>query len=194
MSKELQILLDEIQATTRLPLGEIAKRIGYSRPYLNKAKMDGGTRKLIDVIKQEFAETLQNSTVGKKGARSGTMKVVRKDDGKLMASPLPAGSAIVTLQDYIDSLKEQKAIVDRQIVFLQKVVESNLNEVLSIQRITLAHVKTGLQWDAKKLGQGDQAKEEKILMELNTLTGSNLRIISQTDKTISTDIHGNPGS
>lgn len=65
MSNELTKLLDEIQAKPpHLTLEEIAKKIGYSRPYLNKAKGSGGNKKLISILKEEFAEILKKEDKG----------------------------------------------------------------------------------------------------------------------------------
>lgn len=60
MSKEADDLLKEIQYKTGKTLEEIAVEIGYSRPYLNKVKLMGGGEKIIGILKQKYAEILQN--------------------------------------------------------------------------------------------------------------------------------------
>lgn len=63
MINELEILLDKIQVKTNLSLEEIAKKIGRSRPYLNKQKSNGGkNKKLIALLKDRFPKILQNDT------------------------------------------------------------------------------------------------------------------------------------
>lgn len=62
MSNNLEILLNEVQLKTRLTLEQIAQRLGYSRPYLNKMKKNGGNQKLEKMLKETFPEVLQNDT------------------------------------------------------------------------------------------------------------------------------------
>lgn len=60
MSNEADKLISEIQYKTGLSLEEIADKIGYSRPYLNNVKLKGGGKKVIGVLREKFAEILQN--------------------------------------------------------------------------------------------------------------------------------------
>lgn len=54
--------MNEVQLKTRLTLEQIAERLGYSRPYLNKMKKKGGNQKLEKLLKETFPEILQNDT------------------------------------------------------------------------------------------------------------------------------------
>ena len=64
MSNELETLLDEIQVKTQLTLEEISEKIGYTRPYLNKAKKEGGNKKLIGIIRETFSQVLRSGRGG----------------------------------------------------------------------------------------------------------------------------------
>jgi hypothetical protein len=68
LSKELETLLDEIQFKTQLTLEEIAQKIGYSRPWLNKQKKSGGGKKLVGILKEAFQDELQKDTNNNKMA------------------------------------------------------------------------------------------------------------------------------
>lgn len=64
MSNELSKLIDVIQFKKKLTLEEIADAIGYSRPYLNNAKLSGGkSKKLIGVLKAKYPEVLIDSKI-----------------------------------------------------------------------------------------------------------------------------------
>lgn len=75
------------------------------------------------------------------------------------------------LPEYIASLKEHNA-------FLQDIVKINLASLSDTQRVILAQVKAGLQFEARKIGQGSKKKEEAVLKDLNTLVASNLQAVS----------------
>jgi len=60
MSNSLQELVDEIQFKLKCTQEDIAKRIGYSRPYLSNAIKKNTKGKIFEAIKREFAEILQN--------------------------------------------------------------------------------------------------------------------------------------
>lgn len=57
---EAELLLNEIQYRTGKTLEEIAGDIGYSRPYLNNVKLKGGGDRLIDTLREKYADILQN--------------------------------------------------------------------------------------------------------------------------------------
>lgn len=63
-SNELTRLLDEIQFKSKKSLEEIAKDIGYSRPYLNAIKynQDSSHDKVIGKLKESYKEILQKNT------------------------------------------------------------------------------------------------------------------------------------
>lgn len=75
------------------------------------------------------------------------------------------------LPEYIASLKEHNA-------FLQELVKINLASLSDTQRIILAQVKAGLQFEARKIGQGNKKKEEQVLKDLNTLVSANMQGVS----------------
>jgi hypothetical protein len=60
LSNEAQILLKEIQFKTGKTLEDIAKDIGYSRPYLNNVKLKGAGEKVIGLLKEKYKGILQN--------------------------------------------------------------------------------------------------------------------------------------
>jgi len=61
MSNEVQHLLNHIQYKTKKTLDEIAKEIGYTRPYLNKVKLKGvDSGKIIGILKSKYANELRD--------------------------------------------------------------------------------------------------------------------------------------
>lgn len=61
MSNEAQHLLNHIQYKTGKSLSVIAKEIGYSRPHLNKAKIEGVEGgKIIGILKTKYAKELED--------------------------------------------------------------------------------------------------------------------------------------
>lgn len=71
------------------------------------------------------------------------------------------------LHDLLTTLKQHNA-------FLQDLVKSNLTGLSETQRIILAQVKAGLQYEAKIQGAGNKKKEAEVLADLNTLVAANL--------------------
>ncbi|MDB5200527.1 MAG: putative transcriptional regulator [Chitinophagaceae bacterium] len=61
---ELQALIDEIKfrSKPKLTQEQIADRLGYDRSYLSQALRTGGSKKLINAVKKEFAKELDNIT------------------------------------------------------------------------------------------------------------------------------------
>jgi hypothetical protein len=55
---EGQEILNQIQYKTGHTLDQIAKTIGYSRPYLNKIKLKGGGEKIIGILREKYGKYL----------------------------------------------------------------------------------------------------------------------------------------
>lgn len=62
MSNELEQLIDRIQFLTKKTLDDIAEEIGYSRPHLSNAKKKADNKKLVGILKNKYADILQNVT------------------------------------------------------------------------------------------------------------------------------------
>lgn len=62
MSNKISEIVDEIQFRHKLTQEQIAKRIGYSRPYFTDAVKKGTSKKLISALSKEFPETVQKDT------------------------------------------------------------------------------------------------------------------------------------
>lgn len=77
MANEVEILLKEIQFKTGLSLEEIADKIEYSRPYLNNVKLKGGGEKIVGILKEKFAETLQKVSRATSDSDQGDSKYVK---------------------------------------------------------------------------------------------------------------------
>ena len=97
MSKELEILLDEIQFKTHLTLEEIAKKVGYSRPWLNRQKTSGGGKKLIGILKEAFKEELQKDTNSKKMAIDLDLESMAKELLHLKAVVKAQGQLLIKM-------------------------------------------------------------------------------------------------
>jgi hypothetical protein len=154
MSNELEKLLEEIQYKTKMSLEDIALRIGYSRPYLNKQKNKGGNKAIIGHLRQEFKEILEatNDT-----SPPGTEEAHLKEVNKL-------------LQKHNDAL--------------EKLLHTNLTSLSTMQMVILAEIKAGLQWEARKLAKGDPKKEMRIRGEVSKLVGENLQAFGVGDKNL----------
>lgn len=87
------------------------------------------------------------------------------------------GAGASYLPEYIAALKEHNA-------FLQELVKLNLASLSDTQRVILAQVKAGNQYEAIKAGQGNKKKEEAVLKVLNTLAGANLTGVSSVDSKV----------
>lgn len=122
MSKELEILLDEIQNKTALTLEEIAEKAGYSRPHLNKAKKSGNDKKVVGRVREAFAQVLQNGTKGdKKLAIDLEKEAMAKEILHLKATVKAQGDLLVKLA---------AAYYDRQLGEVSKELRDNTSLIM----------------------------------------------------------------
>lgn len=145
MSNEAQHLLNHIQYKTGKSLSVIAKEIGYSRPHLNKAKLnpiEGG--KIVGILKTKYANEL-------KDVPGGTgLKTQQKEDA----------AGVVPATEVIQILKEQNE-------FLRRTWEASLTGILVQGASILAHVATSLEKDDEREAAGNKEK----LQQLQSNTG-----------------------
>lgn len=137
MSNELEILLDEIQAKHRLTLDEIADKIGYSRPYISRAKNKGTNTKLIAILKDEFGETQKDT------------KVERADT------------------DIVEILREQNKMLAEQVKLFSQQIALNLNTIQTQQMIHTALLKVNVSTAGRVLAAVVKEDEGSVLEKIN---------------------------
>lgn len=103
MGKETEGLLDKIQAATGDTLDEIAKKTGYSRPHLSRAKKSAQENEPINNrLKEVYHEVLQKGTVMQPSS------IILEDRAliKVLTQALAKIQAKVYSRDVIDCMNE----------------------------------------------------------------------------------------
>ena len=85
------------------------------------------------------------------------------------------------LPEYLESLKEQKRILEEQNQFLRRNFEVSLNSIAEVQQVEIAHLKA-LAWYSASVqaGENDQ-KTNKELVKINTRIGEYLQASVKKD-------------
>jgi len=85
------------------------------------------------------------------------------------------------LPEYLESLKEQKRILEEQNQFLRRNFEVSLSSIAEAQQIEIAHLKA-LSWYSAHVqaGENDQ-KTNKELAKINTRVGEFLQVTAKKD-------------
>lgn len=146
MSNELEILIDEIQFKTKLTIEEIAAKVGYSRPYLNKAKKKAGNKKLIGIIREKFQDVLLRNGNDENGHLPGLAGKVSSNQ-KGPASPPGQDEGVRSPNDpeYIEFLKSNDAFFKNQYAAFNAQVLANLTALANQQKQLEALIKINLE-------------------------------------------------
>jgi hypothetical protein len=103
LGKETEILLNKIQAATGDTLDEVAKKIGYSRPHLSRAKKSEQENEPINNrLKEVYHEILPNDTF----VQPASIGVEDRASIKVLILELAKLQAKVYNRDVIDCMNE----------------------------------------------------------------------------------------
>lgn len=129
MSNEAQHLLNHIQYKTGKSLSVIAKEIGYSRPHLNKAKLnpiEGG--KIVGILKTKYVNELEDVP----RFESITIEKQHKPEPSLLEALM---QKLITVTDTTNRLLERQ---EKQLLDKVDNIDTNLNLVSAqTQKISL---------------------------------------------------------
>jgi transcriptional regulator with XRE-family HTH domain len=159
-SNELEILIEEIQFRKKLSLEEIAKRIGYSRPYLNKEKIKGNNPSMVKRLRKEFPEILQN-------VPSATMATKPPKD---------------ETDDYKDKYLKS---LEQQLHFLKQQVQANLIEISGNVMAGRAENRAAIHYQVMKDSRGDEKKRVALMEQINRLIADQLSEAVRADNSLS---------
>lgn len=119
MSNKLKDLIAEIQYKHNLTQEDIAKRVGYSRPYLTDAIKKGVEGKILDKVQREFPDT-------------GTIAIKNTDLNKQIGI---IEDRLIRLEAYatvlIDTVaQQQSAATGQQVALIKAQLQEALTKVL----------------------------------------------------------------
>lgn len=166
--KELNVLIDRIkQALPGLSEGDISIRAGYNSGYIAQTKSrEVIPKKLIDNLKREFREELQNANLSvphgipynnnkSKSSNSPTAHLKAHRGGKDENKEVTTGVADPVLSKYI-------ALLERENDLKNNIIEFNLTGIAVSLKSTLAHLAVGLEYDALRDAGGNEKKADQI--------------------------------
>lgn len=144
MSNEAQHLLNHIQYKTGKTLEAIAKEIGYSRPHLNKAKLNGiEGGKIVGKLKSKYANELKDVPRFEEG-----------ETGKAVGNPgyIPADQVIADLRK------------DKE--WLQAILATSLGSIIEGQQQSSIQLKALSWFSALQASSGDEKKAEEAMLKI----------------------------
>ena len=152
----------------KFPGAAIARATGYSKgnvsQYLTKTLVP--SEAFLNVFYKEFGESLKN--------------VPREVVPAPNRNPQPTQGGDY-LPEYLQSLLEQKRILEEQNQFLRRNFEVSLSSIAEVQQVEIAHLKA-LAWYSASVqsGENDQ-KTNKELVKINTRIGEYLQASVKKD-------------
>lgn len=169
MSNEAQELLKEIQYKTGKTLEEIASDIGYSRPYLNNVKLNGGGGKVVGILREKYKKILQNVPREKEGS----------DNKEADTSLMPVLVQLMKTQNMILE-RQEKEVVDRV-----KNIEANLeqlNPVLAGVSSLSLQIDSARQTVLKSLSRLEKKPEDYLLKEADKIMLDKMYVLKPQGK------------
>jgi hypothetical protein len=164
MTNEIADILKKIQYSTDLTIGEIAKKIGYSREHLTKAKKSAkGEEGILNALKVQFSDIISQSVARETQqpmaiiSHEAIMKLI--DSNKVLAE---ANADIAAAHKQLAA--DQHAIMLKLNLIAQPVTDPGIEILLDSVARLLLEVGAGKSWATVNDGQKELSRliSEKI--------------------------------